>query len=348
MKAAGAIAAASFTGWPRMAVAGISGARKIPYPPKPWRDAIRLVGERSRRSPADIRGNAPGIERLPLYNDCCLTKTRDNRWHCIGILLEATGAGDFRQDRLFHYVSDRLEGPYHSVGYLDLGYGTKAGVWAPFILQLKDRALMFYAALAEGQLNIRVAESIDAGLVSWRRGFSGREILVSDANARDPQIVCGCGEHPYLMYYVCTAGYGSDDENAVRVRSSKDLISWSAPKTVLGTPPGYGAAESVFVLHRHHQYYLWVSSATDYSRMSLYISSDPFDFGNAATNRIEEQSGHACEIVEEHGRYWMACVAIASVPALGGKEPGLLPLQQHDLEGVYLQPLAWRPTGGRR
>jgi hypothetical protein len=111
---------------------------------------------------------------------------------------------------------------------------------------------------------------------------------------------------------------------------------------VLGTPPGYGGAESVFVLQKNGLYYLWVCGSLDYSVMSLYISRDPFNFGDVVANRIEEQWGHAPEIVRANGSYWIACVAIASVPGLDTAKEHNLPVTQHDLEGVWIQPLAWR------
>jgi len=85
-----------------------------------------------------------------------------------------------------------------------------------------------------------------------------------------------------------------------------------------------------------------VSSSADYAVMSLYISKDPFNFGDVVANRIEEQPGHAPEIVRANNRYWMACVAIASVPGLDTDKKHDLPIAQHDLEGVWIQPLDWQ------
>jgi hypothetical protein len=101
----------------------------------------------------------------------------------------------------------------------------------------------------------------------------------------------------------------------------------------------------VFVLQRAGYNYLWISSTADYGVMSLYISTDPINFGDPVANRIEEQSGHASEIVHSEGRDWMACVAIASVRGLDPPNAKHdLPIGQHDLEGVYVQPLEWRPA----
>jgi hypothetical protein len=223
----------------------------IPYPAKRWAEANHIVGGRAPLPVDKLRGKAPSFDRLPLYNDFCLVTDPIGRWHYMGCYLEGHSKETYRQGRLFHWVAERLQGPYHSIGYVDLG---------------------------------------------------------------NPKVI--------------------------RVRTAHDPLNWSKGRTVLGTPPGYIEAESVFVIERNGYYYLWVSGS-DYSKMSLYISTDPFNFGDATANRIEEQPGHAAEIVHAEGRYWMACSAVASVPNLNF--PGDdLPITQHDLEGVWLQPLEWR------
>ena len=77
-------------------------------------------------------------------------------------------------------------------------------------------------------------------------------------------------------------------------------------------------------------------SGFDYGRMSLYVSEDPLDFGDAARDRITEQSGHAPEIVTVDGTDYIACCSIATKT---GGAPG-----QHDLSGIYVQELVWRPA----
>ena len=85
-------------------------------------------------------------------------------------------------------------------------------------------------------------------------------------------------------------------------------------------------------------YYLWVSEI-DYSRVSLYISEDPFNFGDPAANRIEEQPGHAPEIASSGGRDYMACSMVSTVPSA---TPAA-----HDLDGILIQPLRWdKPDRG--
>jgi len=327
------------------AMEGLSSAGAsllIPYPAKPWTQATRIVGARPQVPLAGLRGQAPGFDRTPLFNDFCMTQSGDGRWHCIGILFEGHSPGDFRQNRLFHFVSDAVDGPYQSVGYVDLGYGKEDGVWAPCIVRDGHRTLMYYAHAQKGGMSIRFAQAEDARLEKWHRSTGHDEIAMSEQGRRDPQIIKDGRTGKWLMYYVCSVKSGNDQQAVVRVRASPDLMKWSEPQTVLGSPPGYGSAESVFVLQEKGHYYMWVSNSGDYGVMSLYVSNDPFDFGDAAANRIEEQRGHAAEIVRADGRYWIACVAIASIPGLDTAQHHDLPIAQHDLEGVWIQPLEWR------
>jgi len=311
----------------------------IPYPAKPWTQAKRIVGARPPVPLAGLQGKAPSFDRNPLYNDFCLTQSAAGRWHCIGILFEGSSKAQFRQDRLFHYVADSVEGPYHWAGYVDLGYGQGAGVWAPYIVRDGERTLMYYAH--EG---VRIAQAEDKELQKWHRIAASQELVATEEGARDPLVIKDERTGLYLLYYVCALQKGDDWDLIVRVKTSTDLLSWSEPRTVLHAPPGYGSAESVFVLQENGHYYMWISASRDYGVLSLYISQDPFNFGDATANRIEEQLGHAAEIVQANGRYWMACVAIASVRGLDSANDHDMPVAQHDIEGVWLQPLEWRPA----
>ena len=127
-------------------------------------------------------------------------------------------------------------------------------------------------------------------------------------------------------------------QTIVRVRTSNDLLHWSEPRTVMGPPPGYQCAESPLVIYRDGYYYLWVSGI-DYSRVSLYISEDPFNFGDPAANRIEQQPGHAPEMVSDHGIDYLACSMVSTVPSA---TPGA-----NDLQGILIQPVRWeKPDDG--
>jgi hypothetical protein len=135
----------------------------------------------------------------------------------------------------------------------------------------------------------------------------------------------------HLMYYCA---------DALKARTSDDLLHWSDPVTVLrdstGSPHGY--AESPQVIYRDGYYYLW-TSGIDYSHAHLFISEDPFNFGDAVANSIEDTPGHAPEVVSDHGIDYLACSMVSSVPSA---TPAA-----HDLDGILIQPLHWdKPDPG--
>jgi len=300
----------------------------VPRLSVPWTEATRIVGDGTS-----------------FHSDFCLIKDRRDRWHCIGI-----GGRDSKDNSLFHAVGEKLTEPFVYRDKLVGEVGPKPDhMWAPYaIWKDEDKALLYYAHFTDGAeqaMRVYVGEGPD--LEVWKP-YAGdallRENVVMEEPAeRDACIFWDDALDSYIMYYA--ASTSETDErgrtgNVIRARLSKDLCVWSGPRTVAGPPAGYQAAESPFVLKRNGLYFLWISGF-DYGRMSLYISEDPFDFGDPMEHRIEEQSGHAPEIVTVDGVDWMASAAIASK---FGNTPAA-----HDLRGVFIQALKWEPiTAGER
>src|SRR5579871_5470463 len=248
-----------------------------------------------------------GPLKEPTYADFCEIKDRSGRWHLFGIEIVPNLLGN----NLYHYVSDHLTGRYVRLPSITGGLSAErradrvTRMCSPCIVW-KDRqtAFMFYGHVidkisADGSeeiydASIRILESTDPKLEKWvpkeGPGFLEKNILFREKYCRDPEVIWDDKRQLYFMYYAVGDGWTDPEVRCViRVRSSRDLIKWSEPKTLLAPPPGYRAAESPCILKRDDLYYLWVSGV-DWGRMSLYVSEDPLNFGDPVRNRIMEQS----------------------------------------------------------
>jgi hypothetical protein len=227
----------------------------------------------------------------------------------------------------------------------------QAFMWAPGSIWNKDgtTAFMYYfhyygwengSQILPEEVCCRLLTSDTPDLSVWHP-YSGGDL--PDTNVvfreRDDRDFCVFWDERldlYLIYYCCSGSYRDYPglHGIVHVRTSKDLVHWSEPVTVMGPPPNdqHGYSESPFVLYRDGYYYLWVSGV-DYSHTSLYVSEDPFNFGDAIENRIEDTPGHAPEIASVDGKDYMACSMVSTVPS---EYPAA-----HDLDGIYIQPLQW-------
>jgi hypothetical protein len=310
----------------------------IPRVPKPWSESLRLVGDGQT-----------------LYSDFTLIKDKLDRWHCIGTFgksRDCTGDGKALSDgyALFHASGSSLEAP---MSLLDkIPYQIKsptAYMWSPMAIWDREDTMAFlfyfhYLGSSEFTENCaRLLTSSSSDLSVWHP-YAGTDLpehnmVFRERDDRDFCIFWDERLSKYLMYYTSAGTYHNlkGVQSIVRVRTSAELLHWSEPVTVMGPPPGYGCAESPFVLWRDGYYYLWVSGC-DYSRISLYISEDPFNFGDPAANRIEEQLGHAPEIVTDNGKDYMACSMISTVPSA---TPAA-----HDLDGIFIQQLHWDKAKG--
>lgn len=322
-----------------------SGTEKtltIPRVSKPWTEALRLVGDKQT-----------------LHSDFALIKDKVGRWHCIGTFGKGPddkGNGCALSDgySLFHAVGRSLDAP---MAYLPkIGYqieSPQAYMWAPGVIWNKagTTGFLYYfhyfgydteknVQILPDKICCRLLTSNSPDLETWRP-YSGTDLPETNMvfRERDDRDFCVFFDDrlsKFLMYYACAGPYRDLPglTTIIRARTSDDLAHWSEPQTVMGPPPEIigGGAESPFVLYRNGYYYLW-TSGIDYSRTCLYISEDPFNFGDPKRNLIELQPGHAPEIATDNGIDYMACSMVSTVPSA---TPAA-----HDLDGILIQPLRW-------
>ena len=301
----------------------MNGPTILPRPQTSWEQATRIIGD--------------GEE---YFNDFTLIQDARQRWHCMGMCHESW--------HLFHAVSEQLTGPYQMLGHIETGDAQAEHAWAPYAFKGPEESVfMYYSHQNRGQQEkdkeIRLLTSCDPLLEVWQP-YAGDLLKTGNCVFAEPAArdVCLLYDEKlccYLMYYIAhTSDCGLLENDSrlpckVRLRTSQDLYLWSEPVTVMGIPADYVVAESPFVLKRNGLYYLWVCG-WDSGRMALYISSDPFDFGDPVADLVTEQSGHAPEIVTHDGKDYMACSAVSS--KFGYQVPG-----EHDLKGVYIQEIVW-------
>lgn len=302
----------------------------IPELSKPWKESRRILGDGTHTD-------------SNFFSDFFFIKDKEDppRWHAIGIFKMKT------MKTLYHAVSESLFGKWDFLPEITSDDPVDR-MWAPFAIWNKegDKAYMYYhhklnegAGSDKDQVNsLRALVADFPSLNDWRKmnvygvypEIPGiRNIAFRGGAPRDACIFFDENVKKYLMYYA------DNYPNAIRIRTSDDAVNWSDPVDVMSTPfptSAYVTPESPFVVYKDGLYYLFVCGF-DYALMALYVSEDPFNFGDPEKNKITEINGHAPEIVYENGKYYIACAHISSE---AGKAPG-----EADLWGTYIQELKW-------
>lgn len=242
-------------------------------------------------------------------NDHTFVKADDGKWHIFGIthpLVETkplnkgihegeyasfhavSGATSFIETVKEHHYNDlpKILKPKDRPGEIPANH-------APYIIRKDGLYQMVY-----GHSPIRLA--VSSNLYDWE---PKRELFSDPDGARDPNLILYRGTY-YLTY--CSI-------KSVRMVTSKDLIHWSKPKTILKTNK-FDPESPSLILYKN-SFYLFVCAWVDdwdgtdiqgaYTHKAyVYNSDDLSDFGIDDEKEITVLNSHAPEIFQGEDDQW--------------------------------------------
>jgi len=212
---------------------------------------------------------------------------------------------------------------------------------APYVMRYHGEFLMFYG---DGN-QIALAKSKDGKTFDRRLMPDGQVgMFTNGVGTRDPDVIRV--EGVFYLYYSANPGTAlassalqapvdrkslEASPNADYLRTSQDLVHWSAPKRVaFGGSAGTGpwSAECPFVYFHKASGYYYLFRTQHYgenAQTSVYRSRDPTNFGiNDDRYLVETLPIAAPEIIESDGQLYIAA---------------LLP----SLKGIQIAKLTWAP-----
>eukprot|EP01113_Clastostelium_recurvatum_P041152 TRINITY_DN6494_c0_g1_i1.p1 TRINITY_DN6494_c0_g1~~TRINITY_DN6494_c0_g1_i1.p1 ORF type:complete len:556 (-),score=95.70 TRINITY_DN6494_c0_g1_i1:22-1689(-) len=246
-------------------------------------------------------------------------------WHMLGIT-HSDPAAPLYEVNFAHAISPNLTSLSGSSGGGGGGWTKQpfatgsvlpeTHMWAPHIIYNEGLYYMYYCGGGASdelyQINLRTSPD----LYTW----TFKEILFEDGfDGRDPMVM-NLGSkfnNTWVMYYCgTTPNSGSPSVHHVTyARTSVDLVSWSHPPVIvfdagsIGSPYG-GPTESPFVVRRGSNFYLFSGSWNGYSDTRVFVSNDPFNFGNTINNtaqQVGEIPSHAPEVVRDvFGKWYLS------------------------------------------
>lgn len=219
------------------------------------------------------------------------------------------------------------EAPWRSTGVMmrrDQKYGEsladrgapgahKEWIQSPYVIQHDGRYHMFYGgecydALGKILISTMCLATSDDGAVFTRHLNDKEEswVFMGPGEARDPSLIRIGGL--WFLYY-SGAETGTSAPNKFYVRTSANLVDWSASREVhWGGSPGALAyqCECPHVVERGGYYYLFRTQDYAAAATFVYRSDDPYDFGlDSDKCLIGTIAVAAPEIVVEGGREYI-------------------------------------------
>jgi len=212
-------------------------------------------------------------------NDHSVIRTRDGRWHVIGITKMTDEINADRERYFCHGSGNSLADGGFAEHWKICDFGYRA--WAPTVVLDGRRYVMLF-----GPGLLRAAVCFDDSLDHWLEVPCSVTGCPAEGNLRD-QMVLRLDERTWLMYATALC----DGLGAISVFVSEDLLNWRFVRYAWRTTPSlpsqapWSAAESPFVIAHGGAYFLSVTYTTsiggpdEYHNTLVFRSSNPFDFG---------------------------------------------------------------------
>lgn len=299
--------------WGLLAPRAAAAAYAVPAGPVP---AGAPVGVRAAGTPWHVGAAAtrhvhdPSRSGEPpaYLNDHTLVRAADGTWHLFGIVGTRARPGESpdsgREHAFAHATAPHPTGPWtrhDDALVLDPGYHSERHLWAPHVVAVDGRYLMFFTGGgtdADGGSAISLATSTD--LFTWTRDPGGP--LFRGPAARDPMLLRVADR--WFLYYTDVARRGG--AHVVAYRTSTDLRRWSAPATAFVDATteveNVSVTESPYVVERDGWFYLFVGPRNGYVGTDVLRSTDPSSF--SLDGWVGHLPLHAAEVVRHDDEWW--------------------------------------------
>jgi hypothetical protein len=221
-------------------------------------------------------------------------------WKCLGLVMRRDkNAGESLADHGDRHFGGSSQGEM---------------IQSPYVVREDGRYWLFYGGgYADGghyhRLNsICLATSEDGvEFTRYRNRYGDSVLFYGPGPARDPCLIEIDGL--WHMYY-SGGETGFVEPNKIYVRTSKDLVSWSASREVCwGGSIGYhgSSAECPHVVHRGGAFYLFRTENYPQGKTYVFRSEDPYDFGlDDDKNLVAQIDAAAVEVIVDGAKEYLS------------------------------------------
>lgn len=242
-------------------------------------------------------------------------------------------------------------------------WGTlNANIWAPDIVKINDKFLLYYSLSTWGDPNpgigIASADHPEGPWTDHGKLFNSKEIGVN--NSIDPTVFIGQDNHVYMIWGSMRGNYGVElSEDGLQLLNG---LSYAVEHKVhiagydTSTPWAGDTYEGQYVIFKDGYYYLFLSSGScceglnsnyhvrvsrSKNPLGPYIDDQGQDVLSGYRGKIVVQSssriigpGHNSIIIDDAGTYWMIYHAYKTIDGI-----------THQGRQVMMDPLIWSEDG---